>query len=225
MSADFSIVKYPITGDDLVPLGTLAEVSARVERALGVAIAEEGTIAGRDWELEYHAVLEDGVVAMLRCSPRAPCNPRKPQVLCAWPDALRAIAAALDAAALDEQNGVPLGADDDDLPAPVRTDDFVIELMPAAGPKGWLGDAAEIWADLARLGITIAQPSASGEGWKLRVVGETTGKLRRLELHLAWRDVATRTALLTRCATINDGDWVALDPAREDVFPLDWFLA
>lgn len=226
MSADFSIVKYPIVGDDLEPLGTLAEVRARVERALGIGIDETGSICGRNWELEYRAVMENGMVTMLSCSPRSPCKPRRPQILGDWADALRSLAAALDAAAIDEQNGVPLGADDEDVPAPEQTEDFVIALVPAAGPKGSIGDAAAIWRGMERrLGITVAQPAVSGAGWQLRVDGATTGPLRRLELHLGWANVSARTALLKLCATINDGDgWVALDEARDDVFPLDWFL-
>jgi hypothetical protein len=116
--------------------------------------------------------------------------------------------------------------DDEDVPAPAQADDFVIVLVPSAGPKGSIGDAAAIWRNMERrLGITAARPSVRGDGWQLRVVGATTGPLRRLELHLAWEGISARTALLKRCATINDGDnWVALDPARDDVFPLDWFL-
>jgi hypothetical protein len=228
VSADFSILKDPIAGDQPEPLGTLDEVRARVERAIGVALAEDGVIAGRAWELAYRAVIEDGVVTMLRCSLRSPCTPRRPQLVGDWADALRSIASALDATALDEQAGVPLGAldDDDDLPAPERTDDFVIALVPSAGPRGSIGDAAEIWRDLERrLGIGAGQPAITGDGWQLRVVGATAGPLRRLELHLGWANVRARTAVLERCATINDGDgWVALDVASGDVFPLDWFL-
>lgn len=226
MSVDFSILRYPHTGDDLEPLGTLDEVSASVERTLGVVIAEAGAIAGRDWELEYHAVLEDGAVMMLRCSPRSPCRPRRPQVLVRWVDALRLIASALGAAVLDEQTGVLLGADDEDVPAPEHADDFVIELVPRAGRQGSIGDAVTIWRDMERrLGITALQPAVTGDGWHLRVVGATEGPLRRLELHLGWAGVRARTEILKRCATINDGSgWVALDPVRDDVFPLDWFL-
>lgn len=117
MSLDFSILKYPVVGD-LEPLGTLAEVSARVQNALGIAIAESGAIAGRGWQIDYTATVEDGVVPMLYCALRSSCRPRRPQLLGDWPDALRSIASALDAAVLDLQVGVPLGADAEDFAAP-----------------------------------------------------------------------------------------------------------
>lgn len=224
MSVDFSILKYPVVGD-LQPLGTLAEVSARVENALGFGIAESGAIAGRDWQIDYSATVEDGVVPMVYCALRGRCARGTPQFLGDWPDALRAIASALDAAVLDLQAGVPLGPDDEDVPAPEQTDDFMIELVPRSGREGSMGDAAEIWRDLnRRFGITPLQPTLIGDSWQLRVVGATTGPLRRLELHLGWTSVSARTAVLKRCATINNGGWVALDPARGDCFPLDWFL-
>jgi hypothetical protein len=226
MSVDFAILKQPAVGADPEPLGTLAKVRAEVERAVAVTIAATGELTGRDWALAYHAILEDGAVAMLRLSPRSTRRTRTPQLEGSWVEALRRIATALGATVLDLQTGVPLGDDDEDVPAPMRTDEFVIELLPASGRDGEIGDAAAIWRNMkVRLGITPRKPSVAGDGWQLRVVGATRGPLRRLELHLAWAGITARTALLKRCATINDGDcWVAYDPVREDVFPLDWFL-
>jgi hypothetical protein len=222
MSLDYLISKWP--GEDA--LGTSAEVIARVKDAVGVVLADKGSIAVRDGALRCSFVEEDGVVAMIMAGPDGNCAPRKPQFLGDWMALLQQIALALDAKVIDAQNGVPTTGDDDDVPAPERADDFVIVLMPIAGPDGKIGNAREIWASLARLGISHVTPEISGDGWRLRVGAPEVGPARRIELHLSWDDVARRTALLERCATINDGNgWVAIDPTRDDVFPLDWFLA
>jgi hypothetical protein len=228
VSVEFLILKYPIVEGEPESLGTVDEVSANLQRSMGIVVTKSGMIAGADWEIEYSMHVEDDLVTMLKCKPSSSCTRRKPQLLGDWMDALRSIASALDAVVLDAQLGVPIGPnDDDDVPAPEQTEDFVIELMPTAGPNGSLGEAPEIWRDLERrFGMTQLKPTiaSESEGWRLRVFGATEGPMRRLELHLAWTNIDARTALLKRCASINDGDWLALDPARGDVFPLDWFL-